>query len=609
MAHFSEKAKALAIEYKVIEDLNYLPTLADGFSDVCIIRLPGVTSSYDLDRPLLDIESTIAEVGLRLGKGAVLAVIGEAIDLANVEAAIPPKLRYQHWVAVKRVKTLATDNRRLPNEHFGVLIHTQYEESLKHTKTRIKYTYCPACDRTTKDYGGKKHTYHADGTLISDVWRDIACDLNGDISPVVSRLSDLLGVEPYTRLMVLDCSNLALGRSVNSPNFFAEGEYRLRDEDTNRIIQGDCVAELRKLPPNSIDFVFADPPYNLRKKYLGYSDDLAIKRYFEWCDEWITEAARVLKPGRTLSILNIPLWAVRHLQFAESLLSFQNWIAWDALSFPVRLIMPAHYTILCLSKGESRALPGLTGHSGLTKPRTVTRTFDSLSPLADSHCLRADCVDKRLRTKMNDRSVLTDLWGDVHRVKHNSRRVDHPCQLPPQLMYRLISIFTKQTEVVLDCFNGAGTTTLSSHQLDRRYIGIESSEEYCAVTESRHQEIREGIDPFRKVDRELKTKNSPVARMPKQKYKVSKKVLQLDVRRIAQQLGHIPNREEVIELSKHPIDYFDNYFISWGEVTAAARTTGMTDRRKDEGSSEYDLTKPKQLRLLEKGKQGKRVKS
>ena len=69
--------------------------------------------------------------------------------------------------------------------------------------------------------------------------------------------------------------------------------------------------------------------------------------------------------------------------------------------------------------------------------------------------------------------------------------------------------------------------------------------------------------------------------MPKQQYEVSKKTLQLDVKRIAQQLGRLPTREDVRQMSKYSIDYFDNYFASWGEVCAAARTTGMTEFHPD----------------------------
>ena len=565
MAHFSENASSLVVNSILIEDLDCLPQLANAFTDVCVIRLPALNAPCDFDRPLQNIDAVISRVASCLGKDAVLVVVGEICDLMRVEMAIPSETRYQHWVAIKKSTPTKIDTHHIDNEHFGLLIHTRYKQSLKHSKTRVHYTYCPTCDRTTKDYGGKKHTYHAEGTMLSDVWRDISCNLQDDISPLIARLSDLFGIDPYRQLLLLDCSRLGLQRGNAPKQLVITKETQLPLEKSNRIVQGDCIAELKRLPDNSVDFVFADPPYNLHKQYQGYSDDLEIQKYFEWCDEWITEIVRVLKPGRTFALLNIPLWSVRHFQFAQTVLQFQNWIVWDALSFPVRLIMPAHYTILCFSKGEPRELPGFAGQAGITKPRTASITFDALKPLAAGYCLRADCVANRLRKKVDDRAALTDVWGDIHRVKHNSRRVNHPCQLPPQLMYRLISIFTKQDEVVLDCFNGAGTTTLSAHQIKRRYIGIEHSAEYCEVTRKRHKEILDGRDPFRKEDRKLTAKNSPVARLPKQKYKVSKKVLQLDVRRIAQELGHIPTRDEVLGLSQYPINYFDNYFVSWDQ--------------------------------------------
>lgn len=187
------------------------------------------------------------------------------------------------------------------------------------------------------------------------------------------------------------------------------------------------------------------------------------------------------------------------------------------------------------------------------------------------------------------------MWWDIHRLKHNTRRVDHPCQLPPQLMYRLIALFTQPGEMVLDCFNGAGTTTLSAHQLGRRYIGIELDERYHHMSLERHQEIEHGLDPFRKKKRELTAKNSPVARLKKQKYEVPKKTLQLEVRRVAQLLGHLPTRDEMIEQGKYPIRYYDEYFISWGEVCAAARTTGMSEVRENGTEAEEN---PRQLRLL-----------
>jgi site-specific DNA-methyltransferase (adenine-specific) len=270
-------------------------------------------------------------------------------------------------------------------------------------------------------------------------------------------------------------------------------------------------------------------------------------------------------------------------------LKYQNWIAWDGLSFPVRLIMPSHYTILCFSKGLSKQLPGLAVNNLLPSSADVEREINALRPIKDGFCFRNKCVAQRNAVNVNDRDQMTDLWGDIHRIKHNSRRVDHPTQLPPQLMYRLISLFTQPGEVVLDCFDGSGTTSLSAHQLKRQYIGIELSEYYANLSRQRHEEIRQGIDPFRKHhDNSPIAKNSPVPRLTKQKYAVPKKTLQLEVKKIAGLIGHIPSKEELLKHSKYPIEYFEQYFVSWGEVCAAARTTGMSEKKVCE-STLFDL--------------------
>jgi site-specific DNA-methyltransferase (adenine-specific) len=145
------------------------------------------------------------------------------------------------------------------------------------------------------------------------------------------------------------------------------------------------------------------------------------------------------------------------------------------------------------------------------------------------------------------------------------------------LMRRLIALFTRHGEVVLDCFNGAGTTTLVAHQMGRRFIGIELSKQYHELALLRHQQLASGLDPFAKRDEIPIAKNSPVPRLPKQKYVVSKKALQLEIKRIAQILGRLPTREEVQMMARYPIELYDRYFISWGEACAAARTTGMSD--------------------------------
>lgn len=120
-----------------------------------------------------------------------------------------------------------------------------------------------------------------------------------------------------------------------------------------------------------MDFCFAGPPYNLKKKYESWDDGIDIQEYFNWCDKWLSELARVLKPGRTLAVLD-----------------YQDWIVWEGLSMPVRMIMPAHYSILCFTKGKPRPLPGIE--------RKNNSFFEnkSIQALSESFCIRPNVFQR-----------------------------------------------------------------------------------------------------------------------------------------------------------------------------------------------------------------------
>lgn len=575
MSYLSEDVLPLSVREIVVSSESHLLANFVDFGDVCLLRLPTLGEPLSKESLYRIVDPLVSS----LGKTATVITLGDTYDLVHINEVLSEHTRYQLWITVKRTTPLSDPlDRALPSHHFGALVHTRYPGSLQHSKTRIAYTYCPACQKTTKDYGGKKHTYNSYGTLMSDVWRDVSFDLSGDLSELYERFADLFGIEQYEELLVADLRDLPFESVWDVQGSMQPSQPSVKLEDS-RLLVGDSLGLLRDLPDNSVDFAFADPPYNLGKKYTSYGDDLEIAEYFDWCDKWISELARVLKPGRTCAILNIPLWSIRHFTKMESLLHFQNWIAWDALSFPVRNIMPAHYAIICFTKGQSRSLPGLTQESEPFSLLHAKPYFEPLFPLGEWYCLRARCIRSRALNQVDDRGPLTDLWWDIHRLKHNARRVDHPCQLPPELMYRLITIFTNPNEVVLDCFNGAGTTTLAAHQLGRQYIGIELSQKYSDIAAERHSEISRGVDPFRKMERKLTSKNSPVPRMKKQTYVVPKKVLQLDVRRVAEVLGRLPTREDVMTHGKYDISLYDDYFASWGEATAAARHDGMSESR------------------------------
>lgn len=567
MAHLSENAYPLRAN-KIVADIS---DCTPKHANVEFIILPFFNTLEEISNRH-DLYKDINAFSSKTSPESTIAILTSPVLAADFccELNNNNQLYLKLWIAIK-LEHPFSQKEGLIQHHAALLIFTRHKKSLTHTKTRIAYTYCPSCHKTTKDYGGKKHLYHEFGTLISDVWRDITVDFSSYPHEIVKRLQDLFGLSEYETVNIYDQRNFYRPVSMPKLNYIKNPKIENQYHEYSSLINGDCLKELDKIPDNSIDFCFADPPYNLNKKYESWHDGIDIQTYFEWCDNWLSSLARILKPGRTLAVLNIPQWCIRHFKHLKTIMNYQDWIVWEGLSMPVRMIMPAHYSILCFSKGKPRPMPGFSRktHSFLEK-----RAIETLS---ENYCIRPNCIKIRSRLRQKDSEIVSNLWWDIHRLKHNSRRVDHPCQLPPSFMYRLIALFTNENEIVLDPFNGVGTTTLTAQVLNRRYVGIELSEYYHKIASERHQELELGLDPFRKNGDTPKAKNSPVERLKKQKYEVSKKILQLEVKNISKQLGRMPTREDVSRLSKYPIIYFDEYFISWGEVTAAARTTGMSE--------------------------------
>ena len=582
MSHLSELENRLSI--RPIGDL-YDSTIST--ENVYYIKFPYYSSLEDIpniDTIISDLNSFIE----RVNDNATIAILSSPVFIANFLSQLTNKAFFKLWIGVKLKNPYSITKKQLPQHHAALAVITRYKDALRHAKTRIAYTFCPFCEKTTKDYGGKKHLYHEYGTIMSDVWRDIAIDYKND-ELIVNRLCDIFGIFPYKTLNYIDLTkkylSLDYNSAVNTNTYINKVEFfSYKGNTTSTIINDDCLKVLKELPSNSVDFCFADPPYNVDKKYDCCDDDVDIIKYFDWCDKWLSELARIIKPGKTVAVLNIPQWAIRHFKCLNKLLKFQDWIIWEGLSVPVRMIMPAHYSVICFTKEQANDLPFYNLEHSLLE-------IKSINTYKEFYCIRNSCIKNRKKENIEDKTQVTNLWWDIHRLKHNSQRVDHPTQLPPVFMERLISIFTKEGDLVLDPFNGSGTTSLCAEMLGRKYFGIELSPKYYDIAIQRHQELQMGINPFGKRIETPKAKNSTVRRLKKQKYEVDKKTLQLEVKRISQLINSTPTRDDVIAYSQYPIKYYDDYFINWGEVTAAVRTTGMQNV---ENKKDYDLKVKKQ---------------
>ena len=86
-------------------------------------------------------------------------------------------------------------------------------------------------------------------------------------------------------------------------------------------------------------------------------------------------------------------------------------------------------------------------------------------------------------------TLLSDVWADIHRIRHNTRRDKHPCQLPEPLLERLILMSTDEGDTVLDPFIGAGTTALAAKRLGRNYIGIDLDKKYKEIVNDKLKKV------------------------------------------------------------------------------------------------------------------------
>ncbi len=527
-----------------------------------------------------------------LKNGGILFVQGKPNTLPELGVYLEESLTFKYWFAVESTLSRAT---RLPSVHAAVMLFTKGKGRFNIKQVRLPHQTCKACKRTLKDWGGKAHLMNPKGYVISDVIKDLPTTDNYSqisrplfdiliqmldfypakkreqaklINAPVAKISGLVGPAealPWKQLAETRARHLlskppsSIAAKNGAPSFSAtepvalaglvrnlsQTERPIVDKNKlyNVIHQGDAIEILKQYPDESVDLVFADPPYNLDKNYTVYDDEQADHKYIEWCNTWLAEYARVLKPTGSLFVLNLPRWALHHAKFLNQRLHFQNWIVWDALSEPRGKIMPAHYALLFYTK----------------HPTNFTFNYKAVSPIDARHyCLRASCVRQRKKAGDDDKVDLNDFWWDLHRIKHRRDRDYHPCQLPEPFMSRIIRLATNPGDVVLDAFGGAGTTPVTALQLGRRYVAIDLDADYVKIM----QDKIEQIENSGQIQRQSVKQASRT---------VSKKTLQLELRQLTSDLGRLPTPEDVKEKSRYDLDIFLSAFPTWGKALKAAK--------------------------------------
>lgn len=232
--------------------------------------------------------------------------------------------------------------------------------------------------------------------------------------------------------------------------------------DLGRLFRGDCLDVMKNIQSDSVDLVFADPPFNLDKLYPSkMNDKIKEEEYLAWTEKWLNECIRVLKHGGSLFIWNLPVWNSNTASFLHSSLTFKHWVAVDMkYSLPIRgRLYPSHYSLMYFVKGEKA---NKFEADRLPTP-TCPKCFGDLKDYGG------------YKHKMNPLGVsLTDVWLDIPPVRHAKyKKREGANELSVRLLDRVIEMSTNPGDLVLDPFGGSGTTFVVAELKGRRWIGCE----------------------------------------------------------------------------------------------------------------------------------------
>jgi site-specific DNA-methyltransferase (adenine-specific) len=191
----------------------------------------------------------------------------------------------------------------------------------------------------------------------------------------------------------------------------------------------------------------------------------------EWSEEWLKELVRITREDGCIFVHNVPKWLTYYTQILNKYAIFKHWISWRAPTAPMgKTLQPAHYGILFYTKDIKNFK-----FYEIRSPHKRTR---------DTGVLEKDYGGKKSLLHPFG-ALLSDVWTDIHRIKHKINRDDHPCQLPVHLLERIVLMSTDENDIVLDPFMGTGTTAIAAKKLNRKYMGIEIDEKYCEIANNK----------------------------------------------------------------------------------------------------------------------------
>jgi site-specific DNA-methyltransferase (adenine-specific) len=282
----------------------------------------------------------------------------------------------------------------------------------------------------------------------------------------------------------------------NNPSFDPSGHPTgiipgMADElPLNQILEGDCIDLLSGLPPNSVDLVFADPPYNLQLQNelrrpdnslvdgvnAGWDQFRTFEDYDTFTRAWLSACRRVLKPTGTLWVIG----SYHNIYRVGSILQdLDYWILNDIVWI------------------KSNPMPNFRGVR-------FTNAHETLIWAQKERGSRYTFNHQTMKAFNEDLQMRSDWYLPIcvghERLRSNGNKI-HPTQKPVALLYRILSASTNPGDVILDPFFGTGTTGEAAIRLGRHWIGIEEQPDYIHAAHERLQNVLP--DPLQGLDNEI----------------------------------------------------------------------------------------------------------
>lgn len=300
-------------------------------------------------------------------------------------------------------------------------------------------------------------------------------------------------------------------------------------DSINQISHGDCISGMNSLEPGSIDLAFADPPFNIGYDYDVYQDRKQAEEYLGWSRRWIAAVHRVLKDNGTFWLAIGDEYAAE-LKLESQKIGFhcRSWVVWYytfGVNCKFKFTRSHAHLFYFVKNPQDFVFLSEEPENRIPSARQLVYNDNRANPKGrlpdDTWIIRPEDADGELTAgsaasfelppfAADDTRTFTlrpqDLEGCFSQSEDSwyfprvagtfkERAGFHGCQMPEQLLGRIIRACSREGDVVLDPFSGSGTTLAVAKKLGRRLLGFDLSAEYVRQGTSRLESIRVG-DPL-----------------------------------------------------------------------------------------------------------------